>query len=73
MSVEQTDCLERFARMCADGFAQGWHEANGGNLTYRMTAEDVAACEPDFTFDRPWVEMGVQADNIKGSFFLTTG
>ena len=73
MSVEQSKCLKGFARMCMDGFEQGWHEANGGNLTYRMTDEDVAACQDCFTFDRPWVKMGVQADNLKGTYFMTTG
>lgn len=71
--VEQQPFMRAFTRMCLDGFQQGWHEANGGNLTYRMTDEDVAACESAFTFDRPWVEMGVQADNLKGAYFLTTG
>ena len=37
MSVFTAECIERFERMCMDGFEQGWHEANGGNLTYRMT------------------------------------
>lgn len=73
MSVQDSECLARFARMCMDGFEQGWHEANGGNLTYRMTDEDVAACEGDFAFERPWVEMGVQADNLAGAYFMTTG
>ena len=71
--VEQQPFMRAFIRMCKDGFDQGWHEANGGNLTYRMTEEDVAACQDGFTFDRPWVEMGVQADNLKGAYFLTTG
>ena len=73
MSVFTAECIERFERMCMDGFEQGWHEANGGNLTYRMTEKDVEACKDDFEFSRPWVEMGVQADNLKGAYFLTTG
>ena len=73
MLVEQQPFLRAFARLCSDGYAQGWHEANGGNLTYRMTDEDVAACKKSFDTSRPWVEMGVQADNLKGAYFLTTG
>lgn len=73
MSVKDSDCLKRFVRLCSDGFAQGWHEANGGNLTYRMTEEDVAACEADFSFERPWVKMDVQADNLAGAYFMSTG
>ena len=56
------------------GWLQGWHERNGGNLTYRMTEEDVAACRPYFDAEpRAWVNMGVQADNLAGEYFITTG
>jgi rhamnulose-1-phosphate aldolase len=36
MSVLDSDCFARFSRLCEDGFAQGWHEANAGNLSYRL-------------------------------------
>ena len=36
--------LEDYIRMCYDGFLQGWHERNGGNLTYRMKAEEAEDC-----------------------------
>ena len=29
--------LKRYIRMADDGWQQGWHERNGGNLTYRRT------------------------------------
>ena len=73
MSVESLNFVKGFCRVCNDGWLQGWHERNGGNLTYRMTDEDVAAARPDFDEPRPWVEMGVQADNLRGAYFLTTG
>ena len=51
--------VKGFIRMCNDGWLQGWHERNGGNLTYRMTEEDVAACRPFFDeTPREWVNMG---------------
>lgn len=51
----------------------GWHERNGGNLTYRMKPEEVEQCRPFFTAPREWNSMGVQADNLKGEYFITTG
>ena len=36
--------LEDYIRMCYDGFLQGWHERNGGNLTYRMKKEEAEEC-----------------------------
>ena len=40
--------VKGFIRMCNDGWLQGWHERNGGNLTYRMKEEEVAQCRPFF-------------------------
>lgn len=73
MAVEELDFVKGFCRMCDDGFKQGWHERNGGNLTYRMAEGDIAASRPFFAEAGPWVGMGVRADNLKGAYFLTTG
>ena len=66
--------MKGFARLCADGWEQGWHERNGGNLTYRMTDGEVADCRP-FFYENPcnWIPLGVQADNLRGAFFAVTG
>lgn len=73
MSIADNSAIRGFCRMCGDGWKQGWHERNGGNLTYRMTDDEVRACRREFTFDRPWVKMGVSDDSLGGEFFLVTG
>ena len=41
---------------------------------YRMKEEEVAQCRPFFDEQpREWVNMGVQADNLAGEYFITTG
>ena len=35
-TIYEIPCVKGFIRMCNDGWLQGWHERNGGNLTYRM-------------------------------------
>ena len=74
VAVENQPFMKGFIRLCSDGWLQGWHERNGGNLTYRMTEAEVEACRP-FFYDTPssWVNMGVQADNLRGAYFATTG
>ena len=72
-AIYNIDCVEGFMRMCNDGWLQGWHERNGGNLTYRMKAEDVEACRPYFKAPGEWVNMSVQAENLAGEYFITTG
>ena len=71
--IEGQQFMQGFVRLCSDGWLQGWHERNGGNLTYRLTDDEVAACKPYFN-ETPgeWVNMGVQADNLRGAFFATT-
>lgn len=74
MSILDTEIIKAYVRVCTDGWEQGWHERNGGNLTYRMTTDDVAACKPYFdALPREWVRMGVQAENLSGEHFITTG
>lgn len=74
MAITDIEVMQNYIRMCGDGWEQGWHERNGGNLTYRMRPEEVEQCRPYFK-DTPgeWVEMGVQADNLKGEYFISTG
>ena len=73
VAVEQLGFVKAFARMCQEGWLQGWHEANGGNLSYRLTDADVAASRA-FFYDTPgsWVSMGAQIECLAGAHFLVT-
>ena len=73
MKVQENKTVRGYIRMCADGWKQGWHERNGGNLTYRMRPEETEACRPYFYVSSQWTDMGVQAENLGGEYFLTTG
>lgn len=74
MAITDIEVLQHYIRMCGDGWDQGWHERNGGNLTYRMRPEEVEQCRPYFKdTSGQWVSMGVQADNLRGEFFISTG
>lgn len=72
--VEGQAFMQDFVRMCEDGWRQGWHERNGGNMTYRMTESEVESCAPFFDgSSSDWQGMGVRANNLCGSCFVTTG
>jgi len=73
MGILDIKVIKDYIRMCNDGWEQGWHERNGGNLTYRMQPCEVEECKPYFSYEKPWVNMGVQADNLKGEYFISTG
>ncbi len=73
MSIEQANCIRRFIRVCTDGTGKGWHEANGGNLSYRMNAEDIAVCRPYLAVRSPWISVNVSAPGVGGQLFIVTG
>ena len=73
MSMLDAGVMQEYIKMCDDAWLQGWHERNAGNLTYRMSEEEVEECEIYFDDDGEWVDMGVEARNLAGEFFITTG
>ncbi|MBR4067412.1 MAG: rhamnulose-1-phosphate aldolase [Clostridia bacterium] len=74
MSMTDITIVQKYIRMANDGWLQGWHERNGGNLTYRLTKEEVAQMRPFFDeMPREWVSMGVTGENLAGEYFLSTG
>ena len=73
-TIVEQGFVKGFMRLCNDGWLHGWHERNGGNLTYRMRDDEVEAARPFFDPEpRPWVDMDIEASNLGGQFFLTTG
>ena len=74
MQMTDLSIMKRYIRMCDDGWNQGWHERNGGNLTYRLTPEEVAEMKP-FFYEQPreWTPMGVTGANLAGEYFISTG
>ena len=72
--IEDASCIAGFVRMCDDAWRLGWHERNGGNLSYRMSAEDVAQCGL-FLSKRPgpWTPFGVAEPSLAGAHFVVTG
>lgn len=73
MNVTDAKFVQGFIRMCDDGWQQGWHERNGGNLTYRMREEEVAEVADCLDRSGEWKPIGTEVPGLAGEFFLTTG
>ena len=79
MKVLDSKLMKDFARMCMDGYNQGWHERNGGNLSYRMKDEEVELLKDDFCHyeeseqDGAWKEIGADVPGLAGEYFMVTG
>ena len=62
-----------FIKTCTDGWLQGWHERNGGNLSCRMTREEVAEVSHLFKKDAEWQEIGAEVPGLAEEYFMVTG
>ena len=72
MKIEEAAFFKGFLRMADDGWNMGWHERNGGNLSYRIKEEEVGSVKENFTCGE-WKEIGVSVPLLAGEYFLVTG
>ena len=73
MTILDTKFVKDFIRMADDGFAQGWHERNGGNLSYRIRPEEVETVRSRLNAPGEWSPIGTSVPGLAGEFFLVTG
>ena len=72
MRVLDAEFVQGFIRMANDGWEQGWHERNGGNLSYRIRPEEVEAVKEDFE-PKEWQPIGTSVPKLAKEYFLVTG
>ncbi|MBQ2509708.1 MAG: rhamnulose-1-phosphate aldolase [Erysipelotrichaceae bacterium] len=68
-----TKLVKDFTKVCSDGYALGWHERNGGNLSYRMKEEEVEEIKDLLNEDAEWREIGTEVPDLKNEYFMVTG
>ena len=73
MSILDVAFVQGFMSMCNDGWEQGWHERNGGNLSYRIKPEEVEEVKVFFTREGEWKAIGTSVPQLAGEFFMVTG
>ena len=59
MKILDMPCTKGFMQIAQDGVDKGWHEMNGGNLSYRLTDAETknvkSVCKKPAT---GWTELG---------------
>ena len=73
MKIVDAKFVQGFIRMCNDGWEQGWHERNGGNLSYRIRPEEIGEIKDQLAVDQEWKEIGTEVPQLAGEYFLVTG
>ncbi|MBQ9119591.1 MAG: rhamnulose-1-phosphate aldolase [Lachnospiraceae bacterium] len=72
MKFLDAEFVQGFIRMATDGWDQGWHERNGGNLSYRVKAEEVESVKENLTAGA-WQPIGTSVPQLACEYFLVTG
>ena len=73
MKVLESKFVKDFSKMADDGYREGWHERNGGNLSYRIKPGEVESIRNRLNDHSVWTPIGVQVPDLAGEFFLVTG
>lgn len=72
MKIEEAAFIQGFIRMANDGHLQGWHERNGGNLTYRMKTEEIEEVKQELQIGE-WQAIGTEVPGLANEYFVVTG
>lgn len=72
MKLLDAEFVQGFIRMANDGWEQGWHERNGGNLSYRVKKEEVEAVKENFV-PKEWQPIFASVPALANEYFLVTG
>ena len=67
MAMVDLDFVKTYVRMCNDGWLQGWHERNGGNLTYRLSEKDVEAARSFLASPASGTRLALPCPTWRGS------
>ena len=73
MKVLEAEFIKGFIRMANDGWEMGWHERNGGNLSYRIKKDEIEAIKETISYTGEWKPIGTVVKSLAGDFFLVTG
>ena len=73
MKMADAKFVQGFIRMANDGWEQGWHERNGGNLSYRIKPEEVEEIKDALTKGGEWKPIGTSVPALSGEYFMVTG
>ena len=72
MLIEDAAFLQGYLWLAEVGAARGWHEANGGNLSYRLDEEEAAAFAPGSPGDAPRKPLALPVPALAGSRIAVT-
>lgn len=75
MMIKEMLFCKQFASICEEGYRKGWHERNGGNLSYRLTPDEAALVKANASGAElsEYRDIGGVFPALAGEIFLVTG
>jgi rhamnulose-1-phosphate aldolase len=73
MDIVDVEFVSEYIRLTEDAYKKGWHERNGGNLSYRIKSEEVALIRAKLKPAVEFIPIGISVPNLAGEYFLVTG
>ena len=71
--MKNIDFICEFIDVCKEGYRLGWHERNGGNLSYRLDDNDLLKIKPYINKESLWNTLEFTVDNLKNEYCFKTG
>lgn len=71
--VTDAPFVKDYSKIANDGYLRGWHERNGGNLSYRIKSKEIESVRPLLDFSKEFVPIGATVKNLKNEYFLVSG
>jgi len=72
MKVLDSLFAKQFIRLCDEGWKKGWHERNGGNLSYRIKEEEIDLVKEDLK-ESEYFQIGTEVPHLANEYFMVTG
>ena len=73
MKILDMPCTKGFMQLAQDGVDKGWHEMNGGNLSYRLTKDEAANVKKVVKkASGAWTDICESVPKLAGEFFMVT-
>ncbi|MGM9681931.1 MAG: rhamnulose-1-phosphate aldolase [Eubacteriales bacterium] len=73
MKITETKFAAEFMDTADKGYRMGWHERNGGNLSYRIPKDQLEAVSDQLSYEGEWRPIGTEVPALAGEYFMVTG
>lgn len=73
MKIKDMKFVQGFAELCEEGYRKGWHERNGGNISYRLTENEKKAVKKSVKKVGEYADIGKTFPRLSGDYFLVSG